>query len=49
MILQKRNVYDRESKNLKGKDCLGELSMEGRLIRKYTLKKQGVRMGNRLI
>jgi hypothetical protein len=31
MILQTRNVYERESKNLNEKGYLGELSMEGRL------------------
>jgi hypothetical protein len=49
MILQTRNVYERESKNLKEKDYLGELSMEWILIGPHILKKQGVRMRNRLI
>ena len=49
MILQTRNVYERESKNLKENDYLGELSMQGRLIRSYILKKQGIRMRSRLI
>jgi hypothetical protein len=48
MILQTRNVYERESKNLK-KDYLGELSMEGRLIRPNILKKQGVTIRNIII
>jgi hypothetical protein len=48
MIFQTRNVYERECKNLKENDYLGELSMEARLIRQNILKKQGVRMRNSL-
>jgi len=41
MILQTRNVYERESKNLKEKDYLEELSMEGEINTTVRLKEAG--------
>jgi hypothetical protein len=39
-----RSAYKRQSENLKERDHLEDLSTDGRIILKWILKKQGVRM-----